>query len=189
MRLLTESELAAWRAIPAAVISDERQHHGVLFGVRPLFAARSFAAQALTIEVEDVDNGAPRKALAEAWPRACIVIDARTRPDGAVWGGNLIRIARDRGVAAVVVDGNVRDVAELRDSGLAVCSRGVTPRGPMWGGRIGGPIQCGGVLLRQGDLMVGDDDGVVAVPLDEVNEALLGRCRDRLAREARGRTE
>jgi regulator of RNase E activity RraA len=134
--------------------------------------------------VEDVDNDAPRKALAEAWPRACIVIDARTRPDAAVWGGNLITIARDRGVAAVVVDGNVRDVVDLRASGLAVCSRGITPRGPPWGGRIGGPIQCGGVEIRPGDLMVGDEDGVIAVPLEAVNEGLLERCRARLTREA-----
>ena len=188
MRMLAEAELAAWRSIPTAVLSDERQHRGVLFGVLPRFAGRSFAAQALTIVVEDIDNGAPRNALAAAWPHACIVIDARARPDGAVWGGNLIRIARDRGVAAVVVDGSVRDIVELRDSGLAVCSRGITPRGPAWGGRIGGTIHCGGVGIEQGDLLVGDDDGVIAIPLDAVDEELLERCRAWLAREAEGRS-
>ena len=186
MRRLTEPELAAWQAIPTAVVSDERQHQGVLSGVRPLFPGRSFAAQAFTIEVQDLDNGAPRKALAEVWSRACIVIDARARPDGAVWGGNLIRIARERGVTAIVVDGNVRDVVDLRNSGLAVCSRGVTPRGPMWGGRIGGPIQCGGIKIQSGDLIVGDEDGLIAVPLHAVNDELLARCRARLSRETQG---
>jgi len=91
-------------------------------------------------------------------------------------------------VAAIVVDGNVRDVAELRDSGIAVCSRGITPRGPGWNGRVGGSIRCGGIEIRAGDLVVGDDDGVVVVPLDDVNGELLARCRARLAREAEGKT-
>lgn len=188
MRRLSDPELAAWGAIPTAVLSDERRHCGVLSGLRPLFAGRPFAAQALTIAVDDSDNGAPRKALAGAWPRACVVIDARLRPDGAVWGGNLARIAGDRGVAAVVVDGSVRDVADLRASGLAVYSRGITPRGPAWGGRIGGTIQCGGVDIGPGDLIVGDEDGVIAIPLDAVDAGLLERCRARLTREAQGRT-
>ena len=188
MRLLTHSELAAWSAIPTAVLSDERAHGGVLFGLRPLFAGRSFAAQALTIVVEDIDNGAPRKALAAAWPHACIVIDAHMQPDAAVWGGNLATIARDHGVTAVVVDGNVRDIVELRASGLAVYSRGVTPRGPAWGGRIGGTMQCGGVEIAQGDLIVGDEDGVIAIPLDAVDDELLERCRARMTREAQGQT-
>ena len=189
MRQLSPAELAAWQSIPSAVISDERRHQGVLVGVRPLFAGRPFAAQALTIEVGAVADGTPRDALELAWSGACIVIDARAAPHAAVWGGNLTRIARDRGVVAVVVDGCVRDVVELRDSGVAVCSQGVTPRGPTWGGRIGGAIHCGGVEINSGDLIVGDDDGVVAVPLGEVNDDLLARCRSRMQREAQGASE
>ena len=187
MRLLMASELAAWRRIPAAVVSDERQHRGVLSAIRPLFAGRPFAAQAFTIEVDTVDREAPREALAQTWPGACIAIDARAAPDAAVWGGNLIAIARERGIAAVVVDGSVRDIVDLRGSGIAVCSRGITPRGPRWGGRIGGTIHCGGVEIRPGDLVIGDDDGVIVVPLDEVSDELLARCRARVAREAEGR--
>lgn len=185
MRLLTPDELAQWRRIPAAVLSDERDHRGVLSGPRPLFAGRPFAAQALTIEVAPHATGTPRAALAQAWTGAAIAIDARSSPDAAVWGGNLIRIARERGVVAVVVDGNVRDTIELRESGLAVCSGGVTPRGPTWTGHIGTPIECGGVAVRPGDLLVGDDDGVVAVPIGEVDDTLLARCRARIAREAK----
>lgn len=188
-RRLEPFELAAWQSIPSAVVSDEREHRGVLVGVRPLFVGRPFAAQALTIEVGTVADGAPRDALALAWPGACIVVDARAAQDAAVWGGSLIRIAHERSVAAVVVDGYVRDVVDLRDSGTAVCSKGVTPRGPTWGGRIGGVIHCGGVEIKPGDLVVGDDDGVIAVPLGDVNDDLLARCRRRVMREARGARE
>ena len=186
---LEPRELAVWQSIPAAIISDERLHQGVLVGVRPLFSGRPFAAQALTIEVGAVSDGAPRDALALVSRGACIVIDARATPNAAVWGGNLIRIARDRGVVAVVVDGCVRDVADLRESGIAVCSQGVTPRGPRWGGHIGGAIHCGGVEINPGDLIVGDDDGVVAVPLRDVTDDLLARCRSRMQREAEGVTK
>lgn len=186
MRVLDRNELAAWQAIPTAVLSDERDHRGVLAGLRPLVPGRSFAAQAITIAVDPRENRAAREALAMAWPQACIVIDARIAPDAAVWGGNLAAIARDRGVAAIVVDGNVRDVVDLRASGLAIYSRGVTPRGPMWGGTIGGAIDCGGVSIAQGDLVVGDEDGLIAVPLGEVTSELLARCKARLAREAQG---
>ena len=106
----------------------------------------------------------------------------------AVWGGNLIRAAQARGVVAIIVDGNVRDIVDLRASGIAVCSRGITPRGPAWNGRAGGSIRCGGLEVRTGDLIVGDDDGVVAVPLDDVNSELLARCHARLAREAEGKS-
>ncbi|HKU85830.1 MAG TPA: RraA family protein [Casimicrobiaceae bacterium] len=183
-RWLSASELAQWRDIPAAVVSDEREHHGVMAWIRPLFARRAFAGQAFTIEVASARDVAPRSALAHVWAGACIVIDARAAPDAAVWGGNLMRIARERGVAAVVVDGNVRDTSELRDSGVSVCSRGVTPRGPAWGGRFDVPIECGGATISPGDLVIGDDDGVIAVPLEAANDALLARCRARLAREA-----
>jgi 4-hydroxy-4-methyl-2-oxoglutarate aldolase len=187
-RLLPPSELAPWSRIPTAVVSDERHHQGVLLGIRPLFPGRPFAAQAFTIEVGSSAGTAPRAALVQAWPAACIVIDARARPDAAVWGGNLIRAAQARRLVAIVVDGNVRDVVELRDSGIAVCSRGITPRGPAWSGRVGGSIRCGGIEVRAGDLIVGDEDGVVAVPLDDVNGELLTRCQVRLAREAEGKT-
>lgn len=183
-RSLTREELEAWKRIPTAVLSDERAHAGVMMGIRPRFDGRTFAGQALTIEVRSVDDTSPREVLARAANGACIVIDARATPDAAVWGGNLIRIARDRGVVGVVVDGCVRDLAELRTSGVAVCSRDVTPRGPTWGGRVGATIHCGGVEVRAGDLIVGDDDGVVCVPLQEATEALLARCVARLAREA-----
>lgn len=185
MRVMKPADLDRWRGIPAAVVSDERDHRGVLAAIRPLFTGRPFAGQAFTIRV-DPGGDPPRVALAQIDAGACIVIDARTSPDAAVWGGSLIRIARERGVRAIVVDGNVRDLVDLRDSGLAVCSRGVTPRGPSWRGVLRQAIQCGGVSIEPGDLVIGDDDGVVAVPGAAVTDDLLERCHARIAREAEG---
>lgn len=185
MVILKPTELDQWRSIPAAVVSDERGHQGVLTTIRPLFTGRPFAGQAFTVRV-DAAGEPPRVALAQIGRGSCIVIDARTSADAAVWGGNLIRIARDRGVTAIIVDGNVRDLVDLRESGLAVCSRGVTPRGPQWWGVLGETIQCGGVNIAPGDLVIGDDDGVIAVPGAAATDELLQRCRARIAREADG---
>ena len=185
MRVLTPTELDRWRGIPAAVVSDERAHEGVLTTIRPLFSGRAFVGQAFTIRV-DAAGDPPRLALTQVAAGACIVIDALTSPDAAVWGGNLVRIARERGVRAIVVDGNVRDLVDLRESGLAVCSRGVTPRGPQWRGVLGKPIACGGISIAPGDLLIGDDDGVVAIPMADATDELLGRCNARIAREAQG---
>jgi regulator of RNase E activity RraA len=181
--LISDAELAAWRSIPTAAISDELNHSGVMAAaIKPLLRGTAVAGQALTILTHTVDNGAPRTALEQAWPNAVIVIDARAHPDTAVWGGNLIAIAKAGGVAAVVVDGNVRDVVELRASGVAVFCRGVTPAGPVWGGSVNVPIRCSGVQVSPGDLVVGDDDGVVVVP-PQGRSGLLDRCRERVGRD------
>ena len=185
MPILNAAELDRWRSVPAAVMSDEREHDGVLAAIRPLFTGRPFAGRAFTIRVDPAGDP-PRVALARIDPGACILIDARSTPDAAVWGGNLIRLARERGVRAIVVDGNVRDLVDLRESGLAVCSRGVTPRGPQWRGVLERTVQCGGISVEPGDLVIGDDDGVVAVPNAAVTQELLARCNARIAREADG---
>ena len=186
MRVIGPSEIDKWRGIASAVVSDERQHQGVLSTIRPLFPGRPFAGQAFTIKVEIDAGDPPRSALEHVWPRACVIIDAGATPNAAVWGGNLIRIARQRGVSAVVVDGSVRDLVDLRDSGLAVCSRAVTPRGPQWRGTYGQPILCGGIGVDPGDLIIGDDDGVIVVPLADATAELLARCHARMTREAEG---
>ncbi|MCL4764983.1 MAG: hypothetical protein KJZ80_01940 [Hyphomicrobiaceae bacterium] len=182
---LTAAELAAWRGVPTATISDEQRHAGGMApDIKPLVFGRRFAGQAVTIETVPEPNPAPHYAIAAAWDGAVIVIDGRAYPDSAIWGGNLICAAEMRGIAGVVVDGTVRDAADLRASGVCVYCRAVRPTGWEWGGRVNVPIQCGGVAVNPGELIVGDDDGVVVVPLDG-REELLERCRARTARDER----
>ena len=135
---MSDAELESWRAVPPAVISDELNRTGAMAAaIAPLAPGMTFAGQALTIQTMVGDNAALHYGLAGAWPGAAIVIDARGHVDTAVWGGILTYAAAKRGVAAVIVDGAVRDVAELRDSGIAVFARGAVPGGPHkgWGGR------------------------------------------------------
>ncbi|MCK5622420.1 MAG: RraA family protein, partial [Alphaproteobacteria bacterium] len=75
-----------------------------------------------------------------------------------------------QGIAGIVLDGAVRDVAEMREMGFPVFCRAVVPRGPHkgFGGTIDGAISCAGVAVSPGDLVIGDDDGVAVVPLAQV---------------------
>lgn len=183
--LLPAEEIAAWRGMPAAVISDELNRAGTMVaGIKPLAPGMVFVGQALTVQCMVADNAALHYALTVAWPGAVLVADAGGFLGSAVWGGILHYAAKKKGLAAVVIDGAMRDAAEIRASGLPAFSRGVVPTGPhkAWGGAINGPIQCGGMAVAAGDLLVGDDDGVVVVRPDQM-AGLLDRCRARIAKE------
>ncbi len=182
---MSEAELAEWRRIPTAVISDELNRTGTMeSAITPLGPGMAFAGQALTVQTMVGDNVTVHYAMTAAWPGAAMVVDARGHTDTAIYGGILNRAAQARGIVAVVVDGSVRDAAELRESGLSVFSRGIVPNGPHkgFGGGINVPIQCAGVPVNPGDLVVGDDDGVVVVPAGRVG-GLMERCQARIKKE------
>ena len=168
---LTADELAAWREIPTAVISDDVNRTATMqAAIKPVGPGMGFAGQALTAQTMVGDNGTLHYALTKAWPGAVLIVDARGHEETAVWGGILVAAALARKISAVVIDGAVRDVAELRDSGVAVYARAVVPNGPHkgFGGSVNTPIQCGGVPVDPGDIVVGDEDGVVVIRPDQL---------------------
>ena len=183
---LSADELAAWRALPVATISDElNRGQTMVAAIKPLSPGMEFAGEALTVQSMVGDNVTLHYAVGYAWPGCVIVADGRGHVDTAVWGGVLTHAAMVRGVSAVVVDGATRDAAEIRASGLSVFSRAIVPNGPHkgYGGTIGGEIQCAGVVVGAGDLVIGDDDGVVVIRPDQM-AGLMERCAARVAKEA-----
>ena len=184
---LSAEALAAWRTMPTAVISDDLNRSQTLHSsIKPLATGTAFAGQALTCQTMVGDNATLHYALTTAWPGCVLMVDARGHTATAVWGGVLTAAARAAGVAAVVIDGAVRDAAELRESGLPVYARAVVPNGPHkgFGGEINGPIQCAGAAVSPGDLIVGDDDGVVVIRPQQ-QDGLLALCQARIDKEAR----
>jgi 4-hydroxy-4-methyl-2-oxoglutarate aldolase len=177
--------IAAWRAIPTAIISDERNRGGTMAAaIKPVAPGLGFAGEALTVKTMVADNLALHHAAAMAWPGAAIVIDAGGHLDHAVWGELLHLTATKRGVVGIVIDGSARDLDDLRRSPVPVFCRGIVPAGPHkgWGGEINVDIQCGGCPVAPGDIVVGDDDGVAVVPRD-IQADLLVRCKASLDRE------
>jgi regulator of RNase E activity RraA len=182
---LTPEVLAAWGEIPPAVASDCMNRENVMAAaIKPLRPGTRLVGQARTVTSMVGDNGVSHVATALVGPGEVMVIDAGGYDDVAVWGGVATRAAMARGAAGVVIDGAVRDVAEIRELGFPCYARAVVPGGPHkgFGGTIDGAIACAGCPVSPGDIVLGDDDGVAVVPLAD-QAALLGVCRDKLEQE------
>jgi regulator of RNase E activity RraA len=182
--------LERWRAAPAAIVADVSGGACLIDpAIRPLHppgkGIRLFG-RALTARCAPPDFGAVLHALDLLGKGDVLAIDAQGNRDHAMIGGILGGHLRRRGAAGVVCDGAVRDVMELGVwDDFAVFSRSVTPRGPTaWEkGEVNGPVTIGGRTVNSGDLLVGDDDGLVALSSDEA-AALIDKAEQKLALEA-----
>jgi regulator of RNase E activity RraA len=142
--------------------------------IRPLAPDGLVVGTAITVRLPDGDLDAlvPAVDLLEAGD--VLVIDHGGRESLACWGELTSLAALQRGCVGVIVDGSVANVAELRRHGLPTFARGVAALGGRRlgrGGSVNVAVQCGGVAVHPGDLVVADDDGVVIIPparLDEV---------------------
>jgi 4-hydroxy-4-methyl-2-oxoglutarate aldolase len=186
--------LLPFREVPTGWLADAMQGRGAMdAGVKPLApevpAMRRFVGIALTCWCGPNDNLALMAAVAMAEP-GDVVIAATEGFAGSGMTGDLVAgMARNRGVAAIVSDGMVRDRDGLVAVGLPVYCRGVTPNscvrnGP---GTVGLPVIAGGIPVSSGDLVCGDADGVVVVPrlrLEEVGRRLAAIAQAERAAEA-----
>jgi 4-hydroxy-4-methyl-2-oxoglutarate aldolase len=175
----------ALAAFPTGIVSDCLNRMGAMDGrVRALVPGRRFCGPAVTVEEVEGGNLMSHAALELVAPGDVLVIDAKGVTTRACFGGVQTLAAQRRGAAAVVAYGMVRDVEDLAALGLPVHALGTCPAGPLkgWGGNVNAPIACGGVVVRAGDLVLGDDDGVVVVP-QELAAELPALCADRVAHE------
>jgi 4-hydroxy-4-methyl-2-oxoglutarate aldolase len=185
-RLPPELVAAAATFAPAilAVVAGRR---GALHGrIAALHPAMRFAGSALTVEVRPGDNLMIHAAMALARPGDVLVIDGKADQTSALMGEIMINACLRLGLAGVVIDGAVRDSDALRELGFAVFSFGTNPNGPTKNvpGRINHPVSVGGVVVRPGDFITGDADGVVVVEREKI-EALLPLARQKVADETK----
>lgn len=148
------------------------------------------AGTAFTVQARPGDNLAIHYAVTVARPGDVLVVDAGGYVQAGPWGDLLTTFAQQRGIAGLVIDGAVRDVDAIVDAGFPVFSRGVSIKGTEKNqpGRIGEPLVCGGVLVRQGDVVLGDRDGVVVVPADDVASTLAAAvAREEHEEQIRGK--
>jgi len=129
---------------------------------------------ALTVKTRPVDNLMVNKALDMAQPGDVIVIDASGDMNSAIFGEIMVRMAEKKNLAGYLVDGCIRDSGAIKKMNFPVFARGVSPKGPYKDGpgEINLPISCGGVIIRPGDIIVGDEDGVVVIPPEEAENIL-----------------
>ena len=166
---LSSTRLSDWKKIPTAIIGDSlNRQHIMANRISPILSG-NMAGQAQTVSVIAGDNGAIHAMMDMIGPTDILVVDGGGYLERALWGGILNTRAIKSGFGGVVIDGAVRDILELKEMNLPVYAAGVTPAGPHkgWGGQIGISISCGGVSVAPGDVIIGDGDGVVVVPLDQ----------------------
>lgn len=171
-----DGEIAARaRGIAVSNISDVMaRQSGAPASIRPYHAGGAMAGPALTVRCRPGDNLMLHKALMMAQPGDVIVVDAGGALDNAIMGELMLERAVHAGVAGVVIHGAIRDSAAIAEQDVPVFAAGISHRGP-WKdgpGEIGYSISLGSMVIEPGDLLVGDDDGVIVVPRDSATDVL-----------------
>jgi 4-hydroxy-4-methyl-2-oxoglutarate aldolase len=187
---LTKAEIERWRDVPVAVAVDVGRAKGQIDPeIRPLMPAgrqpRLFG-RAVTVVCEPPDFGSVLLAIDHIGPGDVLVMAAQGRADTAMIGEILSGQARRRGAVGVICDGAVRDVATLAQwSDFSVFTRHVTPRGPLSAehGAVNAPAVFGGQIVNPGDLIIGDDDGLVVLDAASIRDR-IGAAEAKLALES-----
>ena len=181
----TTEQLQALAQIPTAVLGDAMERFNVLHAaVSPAWGCGHVVGAAYTVTTREGDNAAIHEALESTAPGDLRVVDGRGALERALIGEMLAIKAKARGLGGFVLDGGVRDVEAIAELGVPVFARGRTPAGPHKSGpfRLLTPASVAGVVVSPGDAVVGDEDGVVVVPLADVDR-VVDRARQVLAHE------
>ncbi|WP_210402047.1 RraA family protein [Pseudotabrizicola formosa] len=176
----------AFANLPVANVSDAMNR--LTAGgpsLRPMHTSGGMAGVALTVRSRPGDNLMLHKAIDMAGPGDVIVCDAGGDLTNALMGELMLAYAVKRGVAGFVLNGAIRDLDAIRQVNLPVYAAGVTHRGPYKDGpgEINTPISFGGMVIEPGDIMIGDPDGVLAVPFAQA-EAILRKTEAKQAAES-----
>lgn len=182
--------VAGFQRHDSAKVADAMARHGVMHHtIKPIAEGMRVLGPAVTVLTRPGDTLYLAHAADIAHPGDVIVVDAGGDPDVSVIGDGISHYMQSRRrIAGVVIDGAVRDVKGIRELGFPTFARGITPRlfGSQGPGAINVSISCAGVVVNPGDLILGDDDGVVVVPRTDV-ERVLALTDEHLAGEERRR--
>ena len=181
---------------PSCVVADAQERAGVMRSyIRPLSSTTRFVGPALTVRLEPGNQVDCLDALSVAQEGDVVVVDAAGETETSIWGGLMSGLCKMKGVVGAVVDGAIRDTDETRDLGFFIFSKAIVPRsthspysGRMEPIEINVPIQCAGVLVNPGDLVLGDEIGVVVIPLENAAEVLT-KAREQADKEEKTRAK
>ncbi|MBB3770033.1 4-hydroxy-4-methyl-2-oxoglutarate aldolase [Angulomicrobium tetraedrale] len=187
----TAAQIEAFRAIGAATAHEAFGRRGAVdSAIKPTYPGIRILGPAFTLKSPPGDNLTLHAALKLAKPGDVLVVDAGDYPEQGSFGDVMATSAKALGLAGLVTNGGVRDAASIRDLGFPIFTRAVSIRGTIKEslGPLAEPIVFGGIHVNPGDLVIGDDDGLVIIPLAEV-DAVLDVATKREAKEAGIRAE
>ncbi len=139
--------------------------------LRPLIDGVRVAGTAQTVVIPGPDSTLLYHAMDRVRPGDILVIDRAGDERHAAWGGFMAAVAKERGLAAVIIDGMITDPAAIREAGVPTWARGVSPITTKLlnlGGGYNIPVSCGGVTVNPGDAILADDCGILVLPPEQV---------------------
>jgi 4-hydroxy-4-methyl-2-oxoglutarate aldolase len=168
-------QVAAFAGVQTGFVVDAMNGRGALdYRIKPTTPAQNFHGVALPCHAGPADNLAAFGAITVAQPGDVVICAADSFHEVAVIGDLMLGMMKNAGIAAFVTDGLVRDQIGLRAVGLPCFGAGVTPNSPVRNGpgTVGFPVVVGGVAIGPGDIVVGDEDGVVVVPFARIDQTI-----------------
>lgn len=178
-------DIAAWASIGSATVHEVLGRKGAIDSrIKPIGPGLRVLGPALTAIGQPGDNLTLHVALSLARPGDVIVLDVGDYAEQGQFGDVMATAAKAQGIGGLVINGGVRDVASIRQLGFPVFSRSVSIKGTVKEsvGAVNTPIVFGGVHIRPGDLILGDEDGLVVVAAEEI-DAVLEKSRQREEKE------
>lgn len=166
--------IESFRDLPTSNIADSMERFFTVDSSIKPFNEDHLLGTAFTVRSRTADNLMFHKALDLAEPGDIIVVDVQGDMVNAVTGEIMVRYAMKKGIAGFLIDGAVRDTGAIKKIPFPVYAKGSNPKGPYKDGpgEINVPVNCGGVVVKPGDIIVGDEDGVVIVDKNNAENVL-----------------
>lgn len=171
----TKELLDAYSKMQAATLHEAMGKRGAMQNdIRPIWPETTVVGSALTVKTFAGDNLMLHKAVSMAKPGDILVVSVDGFLEAGIWGEIITVAAMQKGIVGLITDGSVRDTVPIKELGFPVFSRGISMKGTTKQnpGTINHPITICGVTVNPGDIVLGDNDGVVVVPLSEAEEVL-----------------
>lgn len=172
---ISQNDLKRFAALPTGNLCDANGKTGNMDPrIKPVDPKSRLAGTAYTVRCHPADNLAIHRAMLEAPAGSVLVVDVHQYCGAGHFGEIMSLGCQMRGIAGLVIDGSVRDAEEIEQMGFPVFARAFNPGGTVKEtvGSTNIEIQCGGILVKPGDIIVGDRDGVVVVPSEKAHEVL-----------------
>lgn len=185
---IDQDALRAAASFSTATLHEAAGQRGALpAAIKPLVPGRGLAGVAFTVASAPLDNLWIHRGLAVAPADAILIVSVEGAYEAGYWGDIMTKAAMARRLGGLVIDGCVRDRRELAASEFPVFARGLCIRGTAkvagTAGGVGAPLRIGETDVRAGDVVIGDDDGVVVLPREDL-PAIVHAAAARVDREA-----